>query len=782
MESVGAMMSNLSLGDNKTSPFESKDIGGLGKLLKEGRFKKIALMVGAGISVNAGIPDFRSKGGFYDKLKAKGYKSPEVVFDISTFRKNPQLFYEVAGDLDTTELKPTLTHYFFRLLSEKGLLLKCFSQNIDGLELDAGLNKNQLVQAHGHFRSAHCSKCGKKCNADLVIAHMRSKTVYFCDQCQGPVKPDVVFFGESLPSEFEEGVKVLDDADLLLIIGTSLLVYPFASLAQMVKKNTPRVFINKNAETTQGFWFKDPKSADMALIGDCDEIIGEIAKICGWKEELDSMVKNVSYLGALDFGTGSTRFILFDNEGNKIAMHQMEITQHFPESNMHEQEPLEYISTAYTCIENALSNINLSQVKAVGITNQRETIIAWDKTTGQPLHRSIIWDDTRTGEICAEFKPHEEKIREKTGLPVSTYFSATKIVWLIRNVPAVSQAITENKCLFGTVESWVLWNITEEKVHITDISNASRTMIMNLQGYWDDELLDIFGIPKSTLPCIKSTAEVYGHFAQGILKGTPLSGSLGDQQAALLGHQCLDPGTAKCTYGTGAFLLMNTGNKPQISKNGLLTTVYGKFGPLSETLYALEGAVECAGSAVKWMMNSLGFFSTYKELETLASSVPNTGGVYCVASFSGIFAPYWDNEAQGVIVGLSQHSTKAHIARAVLEGICFRTAEVIKAMNQDSGIIVKVLSVDGGMTNNSLVLNEQAEIADVNVEVPEEKDLTALGAALAAGVGVNVFKSVESLRRIKKRVEKVVISNHNSTEERWKKWNVAVKKALSQKI
>lgn len=773
---------NLNMADDseKNPFFQGKDLENVAKVIASGRFKKIALMVGAGISVNAGIPDFRSKGGLYDTLRQQGFPKPEMVFDIELFKKNPEIFYKVAGMLDTSEAVPTLTHYFFKLLEDKGLLLKCYTQNIDGLEIEAGVSKGKLMQAHGHMGAARCIRCKKEVSLSEFQRHVKEKTVFYCEVCveKHPIKPDVVFFGDPMPADFGQSVEELENTDLLIITGTSLAVHPFASLVHIVPKGTPRILINKYLENTYSFKFNDENVPDIAFEGDCDTIFRSLADLCGWGADLTKLIQNTSYIGALDFGTGSTRFMIFDNNSNKISMHQQEITQSFPNSGMHEQDPLEYLSGALECIEKACENIDISLIKTIGISNQRETIIAWDTSTGLPLYPAIIWDDTRTSEICAEFSSLQDLVKEKTGLPISTYFSATKIIWLMRNVPAVQQAISENRCKFGTLESWVIYKLTKEKKIITEVSNASRTMIMNLLGFWDEELLEKFGIPLSSLPEIRSSSEEYGHLASGVLNGVRITGALGDQQAALLGHHCLDVGSAKCTYGTGAFLLMNTGETAKMSKNGMLTTVFGRFGPEQTILYALEGAAECAGSAVQWMKNQLGLIQSYEELENLVATVNSSAGTYFVPALSGLFAPYWNNQAKGVLVGLTQHTTKAHIARAVLEGICFRTAEIIKALQQDLEKSVKTLSVDGGMTKNEFFIKQQVEIAGVSMEVPEEKDLTALGAALVAGIGAGVYKDLNALRKIGKKIEKKFSPQALPSESHWTGWEKAVKKCL----
>ena len=781
MEKLNDLIANLKISDQE-NPFKTKDLPTLASLLKSGHFKRIVVMTGAGISVNAGIPDFRSKGGLYETLKQKGYPKPEKIFDLSEFKRNPSLFFEAGSELDTAGRQPTLTHYFLTLLQSKGILLNVFTQNIDSLELKAGLPRSKLVQAHGHFNSCHCTECGHESDIDSFMEHLKAKRVFKCSLCDGVVKPDVVFFGEKLPEAFTQSVDNLTMADLLIVVGTSLVVYPFASLATMVSKGTPRVYITKKLEAVGDFQFKKPEVPDLAFESDCDEFFRQLADQCGWGADLDKLMKNEAYIGALDLGTGSVRFMVFDKQGKRQAAHQVDLKQYFPGPNMHEQDPEDYIELAKVCMEEVSKHIDASLLKSIGITNQRETIVAWDKETGAPLHRAIIWDDARTADICQEFDSLLEVVRSKTGLPISTYFSATKIVWLMRNATAVADAVARGQCLFGTVESWVIWKLTSEAVHVTDISNASRTMLMNLKGEWDQELLEIFFVPLHTLPKIVSSAEIYGHLSSGPFQGAPLSGALGDQQAALLGHRCLDQGSGKCTYGTGAFLLINTGDQPVASTSGMLTTVFGQFGKNKKIRYALEGAVECAGSAVKWMMNSLELFSSFDELHRVLQEFPDSQGVYCVPALSGLFAPYWDSSATGVFSGLTQHSRKGHLVRAVVEGVAFRTAELVKSIEKDTGKRTEVLNVDGGMTLNQYFMQEQADIAQVVLEIPAEADITALGAAFCGGVGAGVFNSVESLREIPKEVRSRVEPRTKDVEARWRGWENAVKKSLSTRI
>ncbi|XP_071842402.1 glycerol kinase-like isoform X2 [Apostichopus japonicus] len=474
-----------------------------------------------------------------------------------------------------------------------------------------------------------------------------------------------------------------------------------------------------------------------------------------------------------------------------IASHQKELQQFFPKEGWVEEDPKEILASAYECIEKTVEklkemNIDPSNIKAIGITNQRETTIVWDKTSGEPLHPAIVWLDMRTASTVDNLinkteKKDKDGLKDLCGLPLSTYFSAVKVRWLIDNVAAVKTAVTEDRCLFGNVDTWLLWNFTgglKGGKHITDCTNASRTMLMNIRTIqWDDQLCNFFNIPKSILPEIRSSSEVYGNLHTGALQGIPISGILGDQQAALVGQSCFKEGMAKNTYGTGCFLLYNTGTDAIISKHGLLTTVGYKLGKDAPVTYALEGSIAISGAAVRWLRDNLGMIKDASEIETLAKSVENTGGVYFVPAFSGLFAPYWQNDARGIICGLSQFSNKAHIARAVLEAVCFQTREILDAMNQDSGIRLTKLQVDGGMTANNLLMQIQADLLNIPVIRPAMLETTALGAAVAAGNAVGVWN-------IKEEKPKGAISEFTPsvTEQdrmsRYSKWKLAVQKSM----
>jgi len=452
---------------------------------------------------------------------------------------------------------------------------------------------------------------------------------------------------------------------------------------------------------------------------------------------------------------------------------------------------MEILESVKTCIQKAVDNlkalgISHEEIKCIGITNQRETTLVWDKVTGEPLHNAIIWLDMRTSSTVEKLiakTPEKSKdhLRSLCGLPITTYFSAVKLRWLLDNCPKVATAAAEGRCLFGTVDTWLLWNLTGGKQggkHITDVTNASRTMLMNLRTLkWDDRLCEFFDIGKAMLPEIHSSSEVYGKLVDGPLKGLPVAGILGDQQAALVGQLCLKPGQAKNTYGTGCFLLMNTGQNVVESHNGLLTTVGYQLGPGKPVTYALEGAIAIAGASVRWLRDNLGIISTSAEVEELAGTVDSVHGCYFVPAFSGLFCPYWQNDARGIICGLSQFTTKAHICRASLEAVCFQTRELLEAMNQDSGIPLKSIQVDGGMTANSLLMQLQADLMGIDVVRPSMPETTALGAAMAAGQALNLWNIVTEESKVTTDVFTSTITGAER-DERFAKWKEAVKRSM----
>jgi len=425
------------------------------------------------------------------------------------------------------------------------------------------------------------------------------------------------------------------------------------------------------------------------------------------------------FIGAIDQGTTSTRFILFDHDSNKIASHQIEHKQIFPKAGWVEHDPLEIWQNIKKVIKITLRKAKISEEKiaAIGITNQRETTVIWDKKTGRPYYNAIVWQDTRTDKICKSLKKHEKLFQQKTGLPIATYFSGTKIKWLFDNVKDLRKAAEKGEAIFGNIDSWIIWNLTGGK-HITDVTNASRTMLMDLETLdWDDELLEIFDIPRKILPKICSSSEIYGKTEIVFENKIPISGILGDQQAALFGQTCFQKGDVKNTYGTGCFILLNTGNDICNSKNGLLTTVgYQIKG--QKPVYALEGSVAIAGSLIQWIRDNFSLITESHEINDLAENVTDNGGVYFVPAFSGLFAPHWNSGARGTIIGLTHFVNKSHIARSVLEATAFQTRDVFEAMQKDSGLKIKELKVDGGMTASKLLMQFQADILDASVIVP----------------------------------------------------------------
>ncbi len=458
------------------------------------------------------------------------------------------------------------------------------------------------------------------------------------------------------------------------------------------------------------------------------------------------------YVGALDQGTTSTRFMIFDHSGQVVAVHQKEHEQIFPKPGWVEHDPAEIWARSQEVIRGALdkAGIQASDLAAVGITNQRETAVVWDKKTGKAVYNAIVWQDTRTDEIINEFARDggQDRLRSKVGLPLATYFSGPKVKWILDNVDGARARAEAGDLLFGNIDSWCIWNLTggvNGGVHVTDVTNASRTMLMNLETLdWDEEILSLMGIPRSMLPPIKASSEVYGT-GVGELEGIPIAGDLGDQQAALFGQTCFSPGEAKNTYGTGCFMLMNTGTKIVPSKSGLLTTVGYKIGD-KPAVYALEGSIAITGALVQWLRDNLGMITSSAEVEALAGTVKDNGGVYFVPAFSGLFAPYWRSEARGVIAGLTRYVTKGHIARAVLEATAWQTREVLDAMNADSGVELTALKVDGGMVFNELLMQFQSDVLGVPVIRPKVAETTALGAAYAAGLAVGFWAEVEDLR------------------------------------
>ncbi|MEU0601573.1 glycerol kinase GlpK [Streptomyces sp. NPDC006393] len=459
------------------------------------------------------------------------------------------------------------------------------------------------------------------------------------------------------------------------------------------------------------------------------------------------------YVMSIDQGTTSTRCILFDHRGRLVSVAQREHQQHFPRPGWVEHDALEIWRNVRRIVPEALASagVDAERIAAVGIANQRETTVLWDRRTGAPLGRAIVWQDTRTAPLVETLRdrPGDEFFLDRCGLPPSTYFSAPRIRWLFDHVEGLEQRAHDGEVLFGTIESWLIWNLTggtDGGLHITDPTNASRTMLVNIRTLtWDPELMEFFGVPPTLLPEIRSSAESYGE-ARALLPGVRITAALGDQQAALFGQTCFSPGEAKCTYGTGSFLVMNTGTDLVRSRHGLITTVAYKIAG-QPTVYALEGPMAVTGSLVQWFRDRLGLISTAPEIETLARTVEDNGGCYIVPAFSGLFAPHWRSDARGVVVGLTSYITKGHLARAVLEATAWQTREVVDAMNADSGLALRELKVDGGMTSDNLLMQMLADVLDVPVVRPLVAETVSLGAAYAAGLAAGYWPDLEVLRR-----------------------------------
>jgi glycerol kinase len=460
------------------------------------------------------------------------------------------------------------------------------------------------------------------------------------------------------------------------------------------------------------------------------------------------------YIGAIDQGTTSTRFIVFDGAGRVVCVAQKEHRQIFPKPGWVEHDPAEIWNRTEEVIREAMEKRRLkpADLAAIGITNQRETTVVWDRKSGKPVANAIVWQDTRVGEDVAEFAKHggPDRFRGKTGLPLSTYFSGLKLRWILRNVNGVKERAADGELLFGNIDTFLVWHLTggtKGGVHVTDVTNASRTQLMDLKTLdWDDELLEAFEIPRAMLPAIQSSSKIYGEATSRAIAGALVAGILGDQQAALVGQTCFRPGEVKNTYGTGCFLLMNTGEKMVASNFGLLTTVAYKFGG-EAACYALEGSIAITGALVQWLRDNLGIIKKSADVETLAKSVEDNGGVYFVPAFSGLYAPYWKANARGVIAGLTRYANKGHLARAVLEATAFQSREVVEAMEKDSQISLESLRVDGGMVANDLLMQFQSDILNRDVVRPVIQETTALGAAYAAGLAVGYFGGLEELRK-----------------------------------
>ncbi len=456
------------------------------------------------------------------------------------------------------------------------------------------------------------------------------------------------------------------------------------------------------------------------------------------------------YAAAVDQGTTSTRFMVFDHGGQVVSVDQKEHEQIYPKPGWVEHDPAEIWQRTQEVISAGLGKTEAADIAAVGVTNQRETTIVWDRSSGEPVYNAIVWQDTRTDEICNQLASDggQDRFRAKTGLPIATYFSGPKIKWILDNVDGARDKAQNGDLIFGNIDTFVIWQLTggaDGGVHVTDVTNASRTMMMNLETLdWDEEILGILDVPRSMLPEIRASSEVYGEARDG-LAGVPVAGDLGDQQAALFGQTCFSVGEAKNTYGTGNFLLLNTGNEPVQSKSGLITGLGYKIGD-QPAVYMLEGSIAITGALVQWLRDNLKMIQTAPEVEDLAKSVDDNGGVYFVPAFSGLFAPYWRSDARGVIAGLTRYVNAGHIARAVLEATAWQSKEVVDAMNQDSGVDLSSLKVDGGMVHNELLMQFQADVLDVPVIRPTVAETTSLGAAYAAGLAVGFWSEVEDLR------------------------------------
>ncbi|KAJ8082050.1 Glycerol kinase [Marasmius tenuissimus] len=522
-------------------------------------------------------------------------------------------------------------------------------------------------------------------------------------------------------------------------------------------------------------------------------------------------LKQGEFVGALDCGTTSVRFMIFDKHANVVAEHQLEFPQYFPQPGWHDHDAREIQDHAEKCIEEAvkaLENAGYTKdsVKVIGITNQRETTVAWSKKTGLALCKAIVWTDSRTKNTVVhfqkkleetgievakgEFKKGEEGVealRQITGLPLSTYFSAIKLRWMIDHYPDVAAAHEADDLLFGTVESWVLYNLVggaEKNLHVCEVTNASRTLLLNVNTLqWEPSLLKFFGFRESILPKIVSTSEVYGEIAAGLLKGVRVAGLVGDQQAALVGNKCFKDGEAKCTYGTGAFLLFNTGQEVVKSSHGLVSTVAYQVGPDAKPVYALEGSISVAGSAVKWLRDTMGLIDSADKINTLAAKEEDTGGVYFVTAFSGLLAPYWDPGAAGLLIGISQYTNPSHICRATLEANAFQTRAIIESMKLDSGKDLKHLKVDGGMTNGDLAMTVLADVGGFTVVRPEMRESTALGAALLAGSAIKLFgwdlSNPETLAEVntKGTTEFKPALEETKRQKKWEGWQKAVERS-----
>jgi glycerol kinase len=486
------------------------------------------------------------------------------------------------------------------------------------------------------------------------------------------------------------------------------------------------------------------------------------------------------YVAAIDQGTASSRCLVFDRRARIVSVAQKEHRHYFPRPGWVEHDPEEILGNVYEVVAQALAMAELEpgDLSALGIANQRETTVLWDRRTGQPVHNAINWEDTRTDQLCRELSSNggQDRFRERTGLPVATYFSGPKVRWLLDRVPGLRERAEEGEVLFGTIDSWLIWNLCGR--HVTDVTNASRTMLMDLKTRkWDDELLSTLGVPRAMLPEIRPSAEIYGEAGEP-LAGVPVASLLGDQHAALVGQTCFDPGGAKCTFGTGSFFLVNTGAEPTRSKSGLLSTIGYDLGD-GRVTYALEGSIAVTGALVQWFRDNIGLIGSAPEIETLAMTVEDNGGCYFVPAFSGLFAPHWRSDARGVIAGLTGYINKGHLARAILEATAWQTREVMDAMTADYGQRVSELRVDGGMTANNLLMQSLADVLDVPVVRPNVAETVSLGAAYAAGLAVGFWPDLESLQQNwHKAAEWLPSMDATARDKGYRKWKKAVALAV----
>jgi glycerol kinase len=487
------------------------------------------------------------------------------------------------------------------------------------------------------------------------------------------------------------------------------------------------------------------------------------------------------YILSIDQGTTSSRAIIFNHNGEIVAIAQREFTQIYPKAGWVEHDPMEIWSTQLAVVTEVIvkAGLTVSDIDSIGITNQRETTVVWDKETGQPIHNAIVWQDRRTSAYCDEIKAQglAPKIQEKTGLIIDSYFSATKARWILENVAGAREKAEAGKLAFGTIDTWLIWKLTAGEKHVTDVTNASRTMLYNIHTLsWDEELLKLFSIPKSMLPEVKSSSEVYGETAGRILAAKiPIAGIAGDQQSALFGQMCTEIGMVKNTYGTGCFMLMNIGSKPKISANNLLTTIAWQIN--GEVNYALEGSIFIGGAVVQWLRDEMGLISKSADVETLAKKVKDTDGVYVVPAFAGLGAPHWDQHARGTITGLTRGTNKSHIARAALESIAYQTMDVLKAMEADAGVSIAELRVDGGATANDLLMQFQADLLNCKVIKPEVTEVTAIGAAYLAGLATGFWESIDQIRSQWKISRTFIAEEGIDNTDRIKGWNRAIKAA-----